>query len=49
MRKIETAPAEMIWVIRAISIWPKHNLSDRTIEIPSPNHLNTVRVLSAKI
>lgn len=49
MRKIETSPAEMMWVIRAIYIWLEHSLSDRTIEISSLNHLNTVRVLSTKI
>ena len=43
MRKIETAPAKMMRVIREICIWLKHNQSDRTIEIPSPRHLNTVK------
>lgn len=38
MRKIETAPAKMMWVIRAIYIWLKYNQSDRAVEIPSPKH-----------
>lgn len=36
MRKVETAPAKMMRVIREIYIWLKHYQSDRTIETPSP-------------
>lgn len=43
MRKIEAAPANMMWVTREICIWWKHNQSDRTVEISPPKHLNTVR------
>lgn len=49
MRKIESAPAKMMWVIREIYIWQKHSKSDRVVEIPYPKHLNTVRVFSTDI
>ena len=48
MRKVETAPAKVMLVIRAISIRLKHNQSDRAVEIPSPKHLNA-RVFSIEI
>lgn len=48
MRKVETALAKVMWVIRAISIRLKHNQSDRAVEIPSPKHLNAVEYSLSK-
>lgn len=47
-RKVETAPAKVMWVIRAISIRLKHNQSDRAVEIPSPEHLNAIEYSLSK-